>query len=344
MSPGRIGPRVLAVLGLLASPVNNPTAAQQPSPEQIEAIRQSCRSDFISHCSGVQPGGREALQCLERNAAQLSSECGKAVSAAVPNAEPPRPATALSPPQQAQPSEQDQLAAMRKACTLDDVIAHCSWIALTSPELLLCLRANGAQLSPGCQAAVSATPTMATPMPAAAPTVATPSPSAAPAAFPPPPAAAAAPPPASTPPQATMAPAKPSAQQISAIRSSCRADFRASCSGVQPGTREALQCLERNKARVSPSCQAALAAIGGSAAGAAAPEPPAAAAPAAPESFPVRRLAPRQQLPILRACAADTRTVCGGIPPGGGRIIECLARNAPQLSPQCRAALAQLRG
>ena len=74
MSPGRIGARKLAALAVLASPMAmvNLVAAQQPSPEQIEKIRQACRADFILHCSGVQPGGREAPLCLERNAAQLS--------------------------------------------------------------------------------------------------------------------------------------------------------------------------------------------------------------------------------------------------------------------------------
>jgi hypothetical protein len=57
----------------------------------------------------------------------------------------------------------------------------------------------------------------------------------------------------------------------------------------------------------------------------------------------VRRLRPREELPILRTCAVDVRSVCGGIPPGGGRIIACLARNGSQLSPQCRGALAELR-
>jgi Cysteine rich repeat len=55
----------------------------------------------------------------------------------------------------------------------------------------------------------------------------------------------------------------------------------------------------------------------------------------------VRNLGPRQELGVLRACAADTRSLCGDTPPGGGRIIRCLARNASQLSPQCRAALVQ---
>ncbi len=93
-----------AMLALLPIALADPAAAQ-PSPEEIAAIRQACRSDFIAHCSGVQPGGREALQCLERNAAQLSTECGSAVSAVVPKAETetkpeaPPPATAEAPAQ-----------------------------------------------------------------------------------------------------------------------------------------------------------------------------------------------------------------------------------------------------
>jgi Cysteine rich repeat len=134
-----LGAGRLAALALLAFPVAmaNPAAAQHPSAERIEAVRQACRSDFISHCSGVQPGGREALQCLQRNAAQLAPACGSAAGAAVPGPEKPRPASAAPQPSQGQPSEQDQLGAVRKACTLDDVMSHCSWIQLSNPELLL---------------------------------------------------------------------------------------------------------------------------------------------------------------------------------------------------------------
>jgi hypothetical protein len=39
----------------------------------------------------------------------------------------------------------------------------------------------------------------------------------------------------------------------------------------------------------------------------------------------------------------QVRSMCRGIPPGGGRIIACLARNGSQLSAQCRDALAELR-
>ena len=116
--------------------------------------------------------------------------------------------------------------------------------------------------------------------------------------------------------------------------------------GVQPGSRAALQCLERNTAEVSKRCQDALAGLGGSATGAEdASRSPSSntAASTTPESFPLRRLGTRQELPILRSCAADVRSMCRGIPPGGGRIIACLARNGSQLSAQCRDALAELR-
>ncbi len=339
MSPRRVNACRLAALAVLASPFAMviPTMAQQPSPEQIETIRQACRSDFMSHCSGVQPGGREALQCLERNAAQLSPACGSAVgavTAVAPNPEPARPAVAAPQPQPSQASEQDQLGAVRKACTLDDFMSHCSWIQPGNPELLLCLRANAAQLSAGCQTALGASPAAAPPAPVAA------QPPAAAAA--PPPAAVAVPPPAPAPaaPRPTAAAKQPSAKQISAIRAACRSDFMSHCSGVQPGSRDALQCLERNKTEVSQRCQGALAALGESAPGAAANP---AASPAPTESLPVRRLRPREEFGILRACAADARDLCGGTPPGGGRIIGCLARNAAQLNPQCRAALAEAR-
>ena len=47
--PRRIGAREIAALAILALPIAMAEpAAAQPSPEQIDAIRQACRSDFIS--------------------------------------------------------------------------------------------------------------------------------------------------------------------------------------------------------------------------------------------------------------------------------------------------------
>jgi Cysteine rich repeat len=343
-SARRIGAREVAALAVLALPMAlADLAAAQPSPEQIETIRQACRSDFIEHCSSMQPGGREALQCLERNAAQLSTECGSAISAAVPKAGPesetaaetkpetPPPATAV-----AQPSPRDQLTAVQEVCTIKDA-SHCSWIAPGSPELLLCLRANTGELSPACQNAVRATRAAATPSAVAAPPVPAPRAAAA---------TTQAPPPAPAAPTAAAVP-KPSPTQISAIRAACRSGFMAYCTGIQRGGPDAMECLERNKAGVSPACQTALAAIGGG--GAVSPDAtaPAAAplpAPAPTDPFLTPRLRLRTELGILRACAGDRRIRCGDVPPGGGRIIACLARNPSKLMPGCRSALAAVRG
>jgi hypothetical protein len=55
----------------------------------------------------------------------------------------------------------------------------------------------------------------------------------------------------------------------------------------------------------------------------------------------LRPMRPREELFVLRsACGADVRSICGGVPPGGGRIVRCLADNAGSLSPACREVLA----
>ena len=55
----------------------------------------------------------------------------------------------------------------------------------------------------------------------------------------------------------------------------------------------------------------------------------------------LRPMRPREELFVLRsACGGDVRSVCGGVQPGGGRIVQCLARNAASLSPACKEVLA----
>src|ERR1700716_1753610 len=91
--PIRMGRSIAA---LAACVVWAPTAwTQQPSPDQINAIRASCRSDFMANCSGVPRGGAEALACLKQHMAQLSAPCQTAVSAATPKS--PAPAAAAPP-------------------------------------------------------------------------------------------------------------------------------------------------------------------------------------------------------------------------------------------------------
>src|SRR5207244_11744727 len=60
----------------------------QPTEAQKEAVKSACRSDFMAHCSSVQPGGEAALQCLAKNMSSLSASCQSAVKAIEASAEP----------------------------------------------------------------------------------------------------------------------------------------------------------------------------------------------------------------------------------------------------------------
>jgi len=116
----------------------------------------------------------------------------------------------------------------------------------------------------------------------------------------------------------------------------------AHCPGVPAGGASALQCLQKNAARVSAPCQGALAALGQGAATSSAKAPATtttAAAPAVAPLGPMPTMRPREALAILRLCGADQRALCPGIPVGGGRVISCLAENAAALSPSCYSAL-----
>jgi hypothetical protein len=329
--------------------------AAQPTQAQQSAIRSNCRSDFMANCSGVTPGGAEALQCLQRNTAKLSPGCRTAVgaisppsppapAAAAPAAAPaampaaasaPPPAAPAAPTTAAHAPTPEQQAALRQFCGAD-YMAKCGHVAPASGQALQCLQSHSAELSPNCRGALALFGAGGG-APAAAPThtAAPPHAPAAPrpvAAHPP---AAAKPAPAAAKP-APAAAARPTAQQQTAIRQSCQSDFMSKCRGVQPGGAAALQCLQRNSASLSPACHGAIAAIGGGAAPAAAPATAAAAPAAAPT--------PQQQQAIKSACQRDFMTNCRGVTPGGPEALACLQRNSSRLSPACQGAVAALGG
>jgi hypothetical protein len=266
---GRFGVHLM-VAGALFGAWLASASAQQPTPEQTAAIRQSCRSDFMSRCAGVQPGGKDALECLRRNAGSVSAPCKSALDAVGPKpaAESAAPAAAPTANQPGPPAE---------------------------------------------------------PSPPAGPT-ATPAPA-----------------PAPTPAEA----ARPVSPQVATVRAACRADFGVHCPGVRPGGAAALRCLQVNAAALSSACRSAVEAMGeGGGApppAASAPEAPAAAppAPAVAPLGPIPPMRPRQALEILSFCRPEQRALCADIPPGGGRIIACLAENAPRLSPGCYGAIAR---
>src|SRR5262249_5551261 len=65
-------------------------------------------------------------------------------------------------------------------------------------------------------------------------------------------------------------PAKPTEAQLTAIRAACPRDYGTYCGDVPAGGAPALQCLQKNVARLSPSCKSAVEAVGSGAALAAA--------------------------------------------------------------------------
>src|SRR4029077_14102420 len=69
----------------------------------------------------------------------------------------------------------------------------------------------------------------------------------------------------------------------------------------------------------------------GSEAAAPAAAPPGGPGPAVgpgPMPEPMPTLRPGEAFYVLRICGPDKRRLCGDVPPGGGRIIACLAENA----------------
>ena len=162
----------------------------------------------------------------------------------------------------------------------------------------------------------------------------------------------------------------PSQAQRDAIKKQCRSDYVAHCSSIPPGGEASLECLQKNMSSLSASCATAVRAVSAPAAAPKAADPAAkprtdmappaskpptatpkaAAAPAAsagtaavvtPQPIALRPLRPREEIRVLRsACSGDVRSLCGTVPPGEGRIVQCLASNGASLSSGCRDVLA----
>jgi hypothetical protein len=233
--------RALAALALIA--VVSPALAQQPTQQQIDAIRSNCRSDFLSNCSGVPRGGPEAVRCLKDHLAQLSPGCHAAVSAITPA---PAPKVAAPTPAPAAPAAPAASPA-------------------TPP-------APAATAAPPAPVAAPASPPAAQPSTASAPAVALPPattkkvpsapPKAAQPAAPQPNRAAAATAPAAPPspaPAASLLPLPPLAPRVRLmIVRTCEAEHRALCANVPPGGGGIVECLAEHGEALSPRCRDAI--------------------------------------------------------------------------------------
>ena len=242
------GLATLAIAALSGSANAEVTAAQQA------ALRENCRSDFISHCSGVSPGGRDALVCLQKNVASLSSACQKIVDETLPKpatpvaapsapaaapsapaatAAPAKPATPAAtaapaaPPPKAVPAgpTPQQIEAIKSNCRRD-YRRHCRGIPPGGPEALACLQRNVEQLRRKCEIAVVA---IGQPAPAVA-----------------------------APPPIQHAPLV----DVAIMVRSCRRDLVRLCGDVQPGGGRELACLFAHRGELRLRCRWALRRIG----------------------------------------------------------------------------------
>lgn len=228
--------------------------AQQPTQAQRDAIRNNCRSDFMSHCSSVAPGGIEALQCLQRNSSGLSAACQSAVNsispppaqpAAAPAAapastparsNPPRAARTAAAPAAAprQPTSQ-QRSAIRAACQAD-FISRCPGVQPGGSQALQCLKGHAPELSAACRHALAAIapPGSAVAAPAAAPPVA-------------------------VAPVEVIPPIPPLPLRVRLeILNICRAEQVSFCGNVPAGGGRLMDCLVANQTSISPGCRRAL--------------------------------------------------------------------------------------
>jgi hypothetical protein len=151
------------LVGLLLFGTAGTAAAEQPTQAQIGAIKQSCRTDYQSYCSGVPTGGSAALQCLQEHISSLSPPCQTAVGAVAGNgsARPPAQASQSAPPYGASSaappppmSMRSEAALMRRSCG-GDFRAYCQGVRPGGGRAIGCLAENQARLSPSCRSALS---------------------------------------------------------------------------------------------------------------------------------------------------------------------------------------------
>jgi hypothetical protein len=225
MKPSKsLSAMLVLCLSALALPALTANAQAQLSGAQQSALKSSCRSDFMSHCSGVAPGGKDALVCLQKNVASLSPACQSAVRATLPQ---PAAAAKSPAPTAAAPTAAQQNAL--KASCRSDFMSHCRGVSPGGKEALACLQKNAPRLSPACRQAVAAIQpgTASGPAPAVA-------------APPPPPAE------------------KPSVVSAAVMLRACKLDLMRHCHGVDVGGGRKLACLAAHRDNLTIRCRTAL--------------------------------------------------------------------------------------
>jgi hypothetical protein len=139
------------------------------------------------------------------------------------------------------------------------------------------------------------------------------------------------------------------AKNMSSLSGACQAAVRAVEATVEaPKPAAAAPATPAAKSATPPAAAAKPAAPAAPSKSAAPKQPapttaaagPAAAAGAAPAPLVLRQMLPREELFVTRsACRTDIGTLCQGVVPGGGRIMQCLQVRSVSLSSACRDVL-----
>ena len=126
--------------------------------------------------------------------------------------------------------------------------------------------------------------------------------------------------------------------------------IRRSARACRPAARRRCNAWKRTRRNFRPACEQGRrrrqrrwrgSARGGAAPAAARLQPP----PRRPTVIVLRPMRPREELFVLRsACGADVRSICGGVAPGGGRIVQCLATNAALAFARMQGRAVPVRG
>ena len=93
----------------------------------------------------------------------------------------------------------------------------------------------------------------------------------------------------------------------------CADDIARFCAGIKGGQAQIRQCLKEHQGELSSPCQAR-----------------------------VQTMQQRLQ-EMSDACQGDVQQFCQDVRLGGGRLAQCMQQHASELSPSCKAALAQAR-
>jgi cysteine rich repeat protein len=91
----------------------------------------------------------------------------------------------------------------------------------------------------------------------------------------------------------------------------CRSDMEQYCAGVEPGGGRVFGCLAQHQFELTSSCESEVSRIS---------------------------VARGRVAAVRKACTSDVESLCRGVPPQAGPLLECLQANETRLSSGCNAA------